>query len=318
MKHSKKMDRREILQLGLGATVAFASGAVPAFAAGIAYKAVAVNHISYNVADVHRSRDWYVDLLGMKVVWNEESASGQTSHPKNFQRSSLEFGDPPNQLSIKSVTHGEGANVDHYAISIENYDPAPVKEELARRGLDPKYDGPLAWNIIDPDGYRFQVTAIKGVYPGASNDRAQDLGTKDLDKMPKPNEKSLKSIAVNYMSYNVADYGKSRDFYMELLGMKKTFDDGKQCALEFGDPAAPNGLFIRNVKTSGEKAHVDYISYSVAAWDRSRIEAELKRRGLYPKPAGKNAWAIKDPDGYQLQICAPNGIDPAAAAEGEF
>jgi hypothetical protein len=45
-----------------------------------------------------------------------------------------------------------------------------VEAELKRLGLDPEPDGDYAWTILDPDGYRFQVCAEKGVYPGAARD----------------------------------------------------------------------------------------------------------------------------------------------------
>ena len=34
--------------------------------------------------------------------------------------------------------------------------------------------------------------------------------------------------------------------YMDVLGMRLTFDDGKRCALEFGSPKGPDSLYIRN------------------------------------------------------------------------
>ena len=66
-----KMTRRQLIQsLALTATAASAMGAAPLAAAaeGKGFKAVAVNHISYQVADYARTRDFYVDLLGMKAV----------------------------------------------------------------------------------------------------------------------------------------------------------------------------------------------------------------------------------------------------------
>jgi Glyoxalase/Bleomycin resistance protein/Dioxygenase superfamily len=47
---------------------------------------------------------------------------------------------------------------------------------------------------------------------------------------------------VNHISYEVNDYKKVRDFYVDLLGMKVTEDDGKQCRLVFGN----NMLIPRN------------------------------------------------------------------------
>src|SRR5438128_10846321 len=47
--------------------------------------------------------------------------------------------------------------------------------------------------------------------------------------------KPLEALYVNHISYQVNDYKKVRDFYVDLLGMKITEDDGKQCRLVFGN-----------------------------------------------------------------------------------
>src|SRR5262249_49026870 len=47
--------------------------------------------------------------------------------------------------------------------------------------------------------------------------------------------KPLEALYVNHISYEVNDYKKVRDFYVDLLGMKVTEDDGKQCRLVFGN-----------------------------------------------------------------------------------
>ena len=43
--------------------------------------------------------------------------------------------------------------------------------------------------------------------------------------------KGFKTLSVNHISYVVADYTKTRDFYVDLMGMKPVHDDGKQCSL---------------------------------------------------------------------------------------
>src|SRR3977135_1432201 len=51
------------------------------------------------------------------------------------------------------------------------------------------------------------------------------------------------AVAYNHINYQVSDYAKVRDFYVNLFGMKCAWDDGKQCSVEFGDP--PNAIYIR-------------------------------------------------------------------------
>ena len=59
----------------------------------------------------------------------------------------------------------------------------------------------------------------------------------------------FKATAFNHVSYQVADYRKSRDFYTRLFGMKVTLDDGMQCRLASGD----NLLIARNRPTGTPK-----------------------------------------------------------------
>jgi catechol 2,3-dioxygenase-like lactoylglutathione lyase family enzyme len=114
--------------------------------------------------------------------------------------------------------------------------------------------------------------------------------------------KGFKAIAVNHISFGVADYARTRDFYSDLLGMKVKYDDGKQCFLNFG--VQQDCIIARKTKQPDGKPFVDHLAYTIDHWDRDAVEAELKRRGLDPKPDSKYAWTIHDPDGYTIQVCA--------------
>jgi len=61
--------------------------------------------------------------------------------------------------------------------------------------------------------------------------------------------KGVQATAFNHVSYQVADYRKTRDFYAGLFGMKVTLDDGMQCRLAFGD----NLLIARSRPTETPK-----------------------------------------------------------------
>jgi catechol 2,3-dioxygenase-like lactoylglutathione lyase family enzyme len=109
-----------------------------------------------------------------------------------------------------------------------------------------------------------------------------------------------KVVYINHVSYQVADYTKTRDFYAGLFGMKVSDDDGKQCRLTFGD----NILIARNRPSGTPK--VDHIAYTLANWDtdknvRPAVEAELKRRGLQIR-ATEDSFHVQDPDGFQVQM----------------
>lgn len=120
----------------------------------------------------------------------------------------------------------------------------------------------------------------------------------------------LKAISVNHISYGVADYARTRDFYADLLGMKVSQDTGQQCYLGFGDTL----VTARKTRSPDGKPYIDHVAYTLGNWepgnavDENAVEAELKGRGLEPRPdlgGDSKSFHIKDPDGFNVQVCAP-------------
>lgn len=109
--------------------------------------------------------------------------------------------------------------------------------------------------------------------------------------------KGFKATAVNHISFGVADYRRTRDFYADLFGMSVSEDNGKECYLTFGDTV----LIARKSHQPGDKPFVDHIAYTIDNWNHNEVEAELKRRGLNPQP-DYDSFHFNDPDGYDVQI----------------
>ncbi|HUA83608.1 MAG TPA: VOC family protein [Bryobacteraceae bacterium] len=135
--------------------------------------------------------------------------------------------------------------------------------------------------------------------------------------------KGFKAVAVNHISYQVADYAKTRDFYADLLGMKVSQDHGGQCYMAFGDtfllPRTPRARNGRGAdRPAPQTPKVDHIAYTIENWNKDQVEEELKRRGYKPhqgerghysplqpmeyRPDTENSFHILDPDGFDLQI----------------
>ena len=115
--------------------------------------------------------------------------------------------------------------------------------------------------------------------------------------------KGFRALAVNHISYQVADYAKTRDFYADLFGLKVVADTGKQCRLVLND----NNTFIipRNAPPDVTPPRIDHIAYTIAAWDKNTVGTELQRRGLQPRPdlqQPDHSFHVKDPNGFDLQI----------------
>ncbi len=287
--------RRELIRylaLGTAAAGTWRGSSANAANEAKAFKAIAYNHISYNVPDYSKSRDFYADLLGMKLVFDDGT------------QCSLEFGSPVNALYIRKVkTPGDKVNVDHLAFSIEKFDRSAVEAELKRRDLNPKVDGNYAWTIHDPDGFTLQVCAQKGVYPGQAAPGAPVEFTGPTPPQPSGADKApFKAIAVSHVVLHVADLARSRDFYTGVLGMKAIYfqpeDSNAECFLKFGD----NYLYLRKSDRPDKKPYVDHYAFTVANFRQDAVEAELRRRGFDPKPDSKLAWTVTDADGYRFEV----------------
>jgi catechol 2,3-dioxygenase-like lactoylglutathione lyase family enzyme len=143
-----KMTRRQLIQtLAIAATAASTVG--PAEAAAPA-NAIYINHVSMQVADYTKTRDFYSGLFGMKVT-NDD---GKT-------QCRLNCGD--NIVIARNASSRPGAKVgvDHVAYTLANWDtdktvrPA-VEAELKRRGLKIRTtEG--GFHVADPDGFEVQM-----------------------------------------------------------------------------------------------------------------------------------------------------------------
>ena len=141
-----RMTRRQLIKsLALIAAAARATPASEEKSKG--FKAVAVNHISYQVNDYAKTRDFYADLLGMEVV-------GDTG-----TQCSLILGGTNTFVIPRNAPPGATPpRIDHIAYTIENWETNAVKTELERRGLNPRPDTENSFHIKDPNGFDLQIS----------------------------------------------------------------------------------------------------------------------------------------------------------------
>ena len=149
------MTRRQLIQsLALAATAATATAALPAASAtpaagaeGAVLKATYVNHVGYQVTSYAKSRDWYAQLFGMKVVADDG------------KKASLAVGE--SLLIFHNRPSPTTPTVDHVCLTIADWDKDKsvkdkVSAELKRRGLEVRTtEG--SFHFKDPDGFELQV-----------------------------------------------------------------------------------------------------------------------------------------------------------------
>ena len=109
------------------------------------FNGVDVNHLALRVSDVKRSRDFYQKHLGLPVV-RETSSNCFLGLGQNF----LALFQNPNP------------GLDHYCLSIKDYEVGAVTEELRRQGLNPRQpSGSQRVYFDDPDGIEVQLSSSK-------------------------------------------------------------------------------------------------------------------------------------------------------------
>ena len=64
--------------------------------------------------------------------------------------------------------------------------------------------------------------------------------------------KAFAVTTVNHLSYASADYKVTRDFYVDLFGMRDVWDDGTKCQLDCGPEDAPNSFYLTPAKPGTE------------------------------------------------------------------
>jgi len=143
-----RINRRQLVKnLAVAAAAAVGIGAASAQGSGKGFKAVTVNHISYQVKDYRVTRDFYADLMGMGIKQDNDR-----------NQCYMTFGDsfllPRNARAGATVV----PRVDHIAYTIEDWDKDKVKAELDRRGLNPRPDTENSFHVKDPDGFDLQIS----------------------------------------------------------------------------------------------------------------------------------------------------------------
>ena len=121
---------------------------------------------------------------------------------------------------------------------------------------------------------------------------------------------------MDHLSYSVADYGRSRDFYADLMGWEVLSDNGEtQATLRIGDVGT---VIIRNSRQQASQPSrrpggppvtgiIDHVAWRIEGFDTDAVKKELERRDLNPRrdqgaDDDYDSYHVLDPDGWDLQI----------------
>jgi catechol 2,3-dioxygenase-like lactoylglutathione lyase family enzyme len=118
------------------------------------------------------------------------------------------------------------------------------------------------------------------------------------------------TVSVDHISYAASDYGRTRDFYSDLLGWEVTGDDPErgEARLRMNDVG---DIIIRNSSTPNDPATtgvVNHICWGLDTYDTDVVREELELRELSPRrdQGGRygpfDSYHVLDPDGWDVQL----------------
>jgi catechol 2,3-dioxygenase-like lactoylglutathione lyase family enzyme len=321
------MKRRRFVQsLAAGAAamvVPDLARARPTTLAPTGWKTVWLDHLSYRCVDYEKAAAFYVALMG----WRVRSDDGT--------RAVLEIGDncgdvvftgglttaaPPALTDASPGATRAQAVFDGFAWGIEPWNTDAVRAALEQRGLSPvaAHDGNYqAFSFKDPDGFAVTVSnASRGT-------RRQTPAAGALNAPAPFKPTGWRTLFVDHLSYEVADFERSTAFYESLLGWQVRRqvvppawpDSPNASTVRIGDIA---GAIIRNGRgrsgtTGGVTATIGHISFGIGDWNAERVRAALMQRNVaydingerVPRDdsaGGLESFHVPDAMGWDLQI----------------
>ena len=139
------LTRRELIQ-ALSAFVAAAATSSSAVAQSTGLQATGmINHTSVLVTDLQRSAEFYRRIFGLVPVSEDK--------PNRILR--LGVGGGGTLVSLRQ--QNPPGLIDHFAISVQNFNRDAVTALLRQHGLEPAQNVEFGFHIKDPDGAVVQI-----------------------------------------------------------------------------------------------------------------------------------------------------------------
>lgn len=215
---------------------------------------------------------------------------------------------------------------------IDKWNAKTVEAELKKRGLNPIADNDPknnfeSFHVIDPGGFDLQISN------GNTKNRRQGPATGKAGVAAPFAPTNWKTVWLDHISFQVADYKANVAFYEALLGWKPREDEGSQNEVAIGDvgdaiirggnaldpnfgrgPAAADGT--PGPVRPPQPTSIGHISFGISPWDSDAVGAELDKRGLnarvdtggngstreQQKTAKYQSYHTTTPNGFDLQI----------------
>lgn len=229
------------------------------------FRGIEVNHVALRVSDVSRSEEFYRGMFGAPGIIFERPGQRYLRLGTNF---------------IALFEGGEAA-MDHFAVSVEGYDPDAVEKRTKELGLQTRRSNGFVY-VHDPDGIEVQIAhAEHEVHSPVVRER--------------PESSTFRGAGVNHVALRVTDIGRSRDFYRDLFGMPVVSESASNCFLGLGDNFV--ALF------RGDEPGMDHFCVSIENYEAAAAVETLQRIGLEPRREANRVY-FPDPNGLTVQLSA--------------
>ena len=297
-----------------------ATGSIKEVFAPTGWQTTALESFTIDVVDYKKEAAFYAALMG----WRLRQDDGK--------QAVMDVGDWGNCIfrAAPASSFTAGANgqtpraaVRSFAWVIDKWDARAVAAALTQRGMTPVADNKGAFEsfrVKDPDGWDLQICNNKGL--SAARKRP---ATAKLDALPFA-ATGWKTVWLDHFSFRVSNYKESASFYSNLLGWRRTYDEGTQNELEAGDVGEVlcrgGNPFVPAQANTPKGAVIDHISFGISPWDVEGVRQALESRNLKAQidtsaahvgPDGKiisddiyqaafQSYHTDTPNGFNLQI----------------
>ena len=106
---------------------------------------------------------------------------------------------------------------------------------------------------------------------------------------------TFQATGLNHIALRVTDIPRSRDFYIQHLGLSVRRESASSCFLNCGDH------FVALFRSS--EPQMDHYCYAVKDYDVETAAEKLRGRSLSPRVSGRRIY-FDDPDGLEVQLAA--------------
>jgi catechol 2,3-dioxygenase-like lactoylglutathione lyase family enzyme len=112
----------------------------------------------------------------------------------------------------------------------------------------------------------------------------------------------IKTTGIDHVALHVSDVERSRDFYINVLGMTEHHGGGNYCFLKCGNQIV--GLFGAGGALDQSGVELSHMAFNVDTGTYDEVKASLEAHGIavHGRSGDPRCIYFDDPDGHRLQL----------------